>query len=377
VPDIIQLPGIGAGGETVASFNGAGAAVGNSAAAPRSSRQPVVWVDSRPTLTPLAPDLVSGGALDINARGEVVGNMFDAGGGWHGYHWDGRRLALLKGLGGGFIYARRINAGGEIAGTADDPAGTTYAVRWPSAAADPQVLAPMSPDNASFAKGINDSGMVGGDSDLVTEEVFRLHAALWNRIGSVRLLDGIGGPGSEGQILEVNNVGQAAGDSLNTIDYADPALAIHATRWEPDGSAVDIGVLPGDTFSSGLGLSPSGDVAGVSNRTDYATGESGIGHAFVWPGGGPPLALPVPHGAWAETETVAHQIDDRGTVAGGYQVPGEPPHAILWACAFVQAFQPGPTTTTASERIGSTTGHHADAAVVHRLIAGRPIDRRG
>jgi uncharacterized membrane protein len=377
VPEIIQLAGIGTGGESVASFNGTGTAVGNAAVSPDDPRQPVVWANGRPTLIPLPPGLVTGGALDINARGDVVGNMFDADGGWHGYYWDGRRVTLLRGLGGGFIYARRINARGEIAGTADDPAGLTHAVRWPSAAADPQVLAPVPPDNASFAKGINDSGVVGGDSDLVTDEVFQLHAALWNRTGSVRLLDGIGGPGSEGEVYEVNNIGQAAGDSLNTIDYADPALAIHATRWEPDGSAVDVGVLPGDTFSIGLGLSPSGYVAGASNRTDYTTGESGISHAFVWSGSGPPLALPIPHGSWAETETIAHQIDDRGSVAGGYQLPGEPPHAILWTCAFAQAFQPGTTTTMASERTGSTTGHHADAAVVHRLIAERPIEGRG
>ncbi|HEY2948096.1 MAG TPA: hypothetical protein VGJ53_06830 [Micromonosporaceae bacterium] len=95
-------------------------------------------------------------------------------------------------------------------------------MRWPSALADPQIQAPAPPDNASFAKGINDSGVVGGDGDLVTDEVFHLHAALWDRSGSVRVLDGVGGPGTKGEVFEVNNLGQAAGDSLNTLDYGSP-----------------------------------------------------------------------------------------------------------------------------------------------------------
>jgi hypothetical protein len=192
------------------------------------------------------------------------------------------------------------------------------------------------------------------------------------------VLDGIGGPGTEGEIVEVNNIGQSAGNSATTTDYADPAFAIHATRWEPDGTPVDVGAFPGDTASTGLGLSPGGYVAGGSVHIDFATWEEGIGHAFVWPGNGPPLALPAPRGAWAETETIAHQIDDRATVAGGYQPPGEPPHAILWTCAFAQAFQPDTATTKAGAHSGSTTEHPAAAAeLVHRLMAGGPTDRSG
>jgi uncharacterized membrane protein len=278
---------------------------------------------------------------------------------------------LLKGLGGPTIYARRINAHGQIAGAADDPNGNLYAVRWSSYRADPEILTPLSPDNSSFSKGINDAGVVGGDSDFVTPDTFIPHAALWDRSGNIRVLDGIGGPGVGGEIFEVNNSGQAAGDSVNTNDFSDPAFFMHAARWNTDGTVRDIGTLPGDNHSAARGLSAAGYVAGGSDLADYSTGALGPPHAFVWPGYGKPLALPVPHGAWAVTPSIAHQIDDRGTVAGTYQLPRETAHAILWTCAFSQAFDP------AGSGIGATADDHVQHTATPRGILRLLAHRAG
>jgi probable HAF family extracellular repeat protein len=367
-PAIVELPGIGTGDAAATAYNGTGTVVGEAASIRGGPPRPVVWVDGKPTVIPTG--LVAAAAVDINARGQIVGYGEDADGNTRAFHWDGQQLTLLKGLGGAFTYARRINGRGQIAGAADDPNGNLYAVRWSSYRADPEILAPLSPDNSSFSKGINDSGVVGGDSDFVTPDTFIPRAALWDRDGNIRVLDGIGGPATPGEIFEVNNTGQAAGDSANTDDLTDPAFFVHAARWEADGTAGDIGTLPGDNNSVGLGLSAGGYVAGLSILVDYSAGRDvGVPHAFVWLGDGKPLALPVPHGAWADTPSIAHQIDDRGTVAGTYQPPGEAAHAILWTCAFSQAFDP------AGSAIGATADDHVQHTAtpqgIRRLLGHR------
>jgi uncharacterized membrane protein len=370
MPGIVELPGIGTGDAAATAYNGTGTVVGGAASMRGGPPRPVVWVDNKPSVIPLPAGLVAGAALDINARGQVIGGADDGAGTFRSFHWDGQQVTLLKGLGGPFSYARRINGRGQIAGAADDPNGNLYAVRWSSYRADPQILAPLAPDNSSFSKGINDSGVVGGDSDLVIPDTFIPRAALWDRDGNIRVLEGIGGPGTPGEIFEVNNTGQAAGDSANTDDLTDPTFFIHAARWEPDGTAGDLGTLPGDNNSVGLGLSAGGYVAGLSILVDYSAGRDvGVPHAFVWPGDGKPLALPVPHGAWADTGSNAHQIDDRGTVAGTYQPPGEAAHAILWTCAFSQAFDP------AGSAIGASADDHVQRTAtpqgIRRLLGHR------
>lgn len=156
--------------------------------------------------------------------------------------------------------------------------------------------------------------------------------ALWSGRGQVRILDGIGGPDTEGEIFEVTDTGLAAGASATSREHSDPSFAFHATRWDTNSTPHDLGTLTGDNFSQALGLAPNGYVAGLSATVDATTGEPGIGHAFIWSGDGPLHPLPLPGLDWTATSSIAHQIDDHGIVAGAYTPPGGPSRAALWTC---------------------------------------------
>lgn len=296
--------------------------------------RPAAWVRTG-ALQLLPVPVTKGTSMDINPRGEIVGvgDRFSV-----AWHFAGGTVSFLPAAGHDFVYARRINASGQIAGALDD-----RAVRWPSYRQQAVPLPPAPGDQASFAKGINDAGWVGGDSDVEVNGT--AHAALWDPAGRVHLLPGISGPRGFGEVYEVNNRLQAAGDSTTKADVTVPGTEIHAVRWDRDGTVQDLGTFPGDTESEALGLSANGYVAGRSILTDYVAGtEVGNPHAFVWPGHGPLLALPLPDGrTTADTASMAHQIDSNGTVIGGFRDHDGTFRPIVWTCAFTQAFAPGST----------------------------------
>lgn len=351
-PGVQRLPGLGTGGSSAIAFNDR-FVVGSARRTSDGPREAVVWRrhGGAPRALPRS-GLVSTTAVDIDRHDRVVGVGEDRAGRQRAWHWaPGQGTRRLAGLGGDVTYARRINDQGAIAGAATRADGAVYAVRWRTPRSRPEVLRPVRGDQESFAKGINNAGVVGGDTDRVTASGFLPRAALWDRRGRPHVLRGIGGPGTAGELFEVNDAGEAAGTSATSRDVDSPYFVVHAAFWYADGTPRDLGALPRDNFSGVLGLSPAGYAAGFSVAADYATGEEGTQHAFVWPGHGRVLALPAPEGDWATTASLAHQIDDRGTVAGHYQVPGGADRAVLWTCAFDQALQPSPGA--AAQHLGS------------------------
>jgi len=89
-----------------------------------------------------------------------------------------------------------------------------------------------------------------------------------------------------------------------------------------------------------LGLSRAGYVSGGSALYDYVHGTVGAMHAFVWPGHGPLLTLPVPHLPYARSQSIVHQISDNGTTVGQAGPAHGVAHAYVWTCAFKQTFLP-------------------------------------
>jgi uncharacterized membrane protein len=239
------------------------------------------------------------------------------------------------------IYARRINSRGQIAGAADS---LDSAARWASASAAPVLLAPQRGDKFSFSKGINDHGAVAGDSDAADGTP---HPAVWNAAGHIRVYAGAFGPGTPGDLFEINNAGESAGESFR-IGTSGNVVANAATVWSHSGVPRNLGYLTGLNQSTALGLSGSGDAAGESASFSYASGRIRSQHAFVWPGHGPLLALPVPHLPYPRSLSNAHQISDNGTVAGAAGPARGQLHAYIWTCAFRQAFRPRQTAASAS-----------------------------
>ena len=57
-----------------------------------------------------------------------------------------------------------------------------------------------------FARGINDVGAVAGETD---QRDSMAHAAIWDRLGRIRVLSGAYRPGTPAGLFEINNAGDS------------------------------------------------------------------------------------------------------------------------------------------------------------------------
>jgi hypothetical protein len=191
-PAIIRLPDLGYGGGASA-FNGT--TVTGLVFDANGLVHPATW--RRGKLTVLHGNGIGVGVVtDINARGDIIGTNDQFSRAWELRHGAVRFLRHLPGRGGpGSIAARRINSRGQIAGGAGD---SSDALRWASAAAAPAILRPRPGDASSFARGINDAGVAAGETD---QRDSTPHAAIWDRLGRIRVLSGAYGPGTPADLF--------------------------------------------------------------------------------------------------------------------------------------------------------------------------------
>ena len=276
------------------------------------------------------------------------------------------QLPLLKGGQNGTVF--NINNRGEIAGIAENgtrdpacPAGLSYtgggpqvldfqAVVWGPGPGQIRELRPLPGDTVGMATWINENGQVAGGSGTCANTILPpiaagQHAVLWEADGSATDLGNLGGTtnialGVGNIALFVNNQSQVTGASALPTN-----INVHAFLWTREkssgcaatglnGCMRDLGALPGDGTSAGLGVSDKGEVVGVS------IGEAGP-RAFVWKNGvmtdlntvtpGSPLFL-----------QFASTINSHGEIAGfGVTSTGDT-HAFLAA--------PAPTTASAGPK---------------------------
>ncbi|MFP4105738.1 MAG: Ig-like domain-containing protein [Phycisphaerae bacterium] len=124
-------------------------------------------------------------------------------------------------------------------------------------------------------------------------------------------ISGWGGDG-EADLRDVNATGQAVGWG----EYADGQY--HAMRVE-DGTAIDIGALPGDSQSFATNITDTGLVVGLSGDMAYYGGTSYHGEAFLYKpdglSGGTMTGLGTllnREGSWS----IAHDVSESGVVVG-------------------------------------------------------------
>jgi probable HAF family extracellular repeat protein len=182
----------------------------------------------------------------------------------------------------------------------------------------------------SLGWGINARGQVTGYATTTDDET--VDAFLWNPTtpggasGTMYDLSTLGGSFSWG--IGINDSGQVAGISATTGDAAE-----HATLWIPttpngsSGTLHDLGTL-GGTYSQGTGINNSGQVTGYSDKTGDSTSR-----AIMWKPTTPGSASGTMHelGSLGGSVSFGWDINASGQVTGNSDTTDdEETHAFLW-----------------------------------------------
>lgn len=162
----------------------------------------------------------------------------------------------------------------------------------------------------ALVRGLNDLGVVVGQfNDAATPAPFNYRAFTWTVAGGLRALSGPG-MGIANAINQRNEaVGAVKGNALYSRAY----------RWNPDGTALELGPLPA-SLSEAIAINDSGISIGYA---DVAQHDS---HAVVWDTNGNATDL----GTLGGTQSTAQYINRSGQVVGTYYRDGVP-GGFLWS----------------------------------------------
>ncbi len=220
--------------------------------------------------------------------------------------WKLGAITPLPTLGGNNGTVGPLNNRGEIPGitensTVDPDCPSTAAVNgtgpqvldfeaviWGPRPLQIRELHPLPGDSVGMAFWINDHGQaVGSTGSCANTSVppFAIgpHAVIWDKDGSVHDLGNLGGTANPGLLgignvaFAINNRGHVTGVSVLPGD-----TNIHAFLWTKTKLMEDLGTLPGDLNSAGLGMNNLGDIVGASIDGDVATG---FPRAMLWHAG--------------------------------------------------------------------------------------------
>ena len=243
------------------------------------------------------------GAYDVNASGQVVGQLY-AGGIYTGFFYDGSTLTDLGKLGGTGSLAFRLNDSGTVVGSIYQDGGT-QAISYAHGVA---TLLPFT--GASVANGINASGVITGAADFPNAEGFFDRHAYTYANGVVTDLGALADsprPYSFGNAI--NDAGHVAGTAV-VGDF--PNLPTNPFLYR-DGVLQDLGNF-GGIFGSGWAINNHDQVVGSAGR-EYV--DDGIGNlypvsAFLYSDGVlHDLGVLSPGG-----NSSAYDINDQGEVVG-------------------------------------------------------------
>ena len=296
--------------------------MGGSSRAADGSTLAVLWRDGS-----IADMGVEGFVADIEARGDVLvqgPHDFETFTGSAYVQPRGGTLEPLPGLGGDWVWARRMNERGDVAGSASDAQGVEHAVHWRHGRpVDRGVPASY---GGAYARGINERGdLVGAayGAEISTPWI-------WRADGTSGPLDpGFPDRNGSGDAFVIDDQGRAAGVSG---PFFEPFG--EATIWTRDGLRRGLGTFPGDDFSVIVGTNGQGDWIGGSGAPDsrvlLTDGRRLLTMRSL---DGDPSGFSLAH---AITRRRSGDVDVGGTSDAG---DGRRP-ATLWRCAYTQAFGP-------------------------------------
>lgn len=181
-------------------------------------------------------------------------------------------LQDLGTLGGNTSIAIGINDAFEVVGGADLPSGLQHAFLWSWVDSEMQDLDPYS-EYGSYAVAINSLHQVAGvrDHGQGTAAVF-----LWTPDAGLQEL------GFQGRPYSINDNGEIVG-------RLDPLG--HAFYWSKNTGLLDLGTLPGHSYSEAVGINSQGQVVGTSTSSAECI-------PFIWTVTGGMKPLQPMNGRW-------------------------------------------------------------------------------
>jgi probable HAF family extracellular repeat protein len=202
-------------------------------------------------------------------------------------------------LGGTSAQAFGLSSNGIAAGAATTPSGYTHAFQNSGSGITDLTL--NSNAGQGIASAVNSSGQVAGTAYVNGQA----YATIWAD-STTRAIAAAGS-----YAMTINNAGQVAG-MLTSGGQG------HAFVTE-NGAVVDLGTLPGGTWSSAYAINDQGDVAG------YGQIGNGDFRGFVWSPGDGYIEL----GTLGGANSYAMAINDSGEVAGSSQTGSGYSHAFV------------------------------------------------
>jgi probable HAF family extracellular repeat protein len=241
---------------------------------------------------------LSAQAYDLNELGHVVGYATNNASQGRAFLWRNGLMEDLGTLGGLHADAQDINDLGQVVGRSRlDSSSTVHAVLWENG-----TKVDLTPGIAhASANAINNHRQIVGTKNYAI-------AFKWEN-GVITDLPHLGGGG--GTANDINDAGQAVGSSSATTDLGPMG---HAVLWQ-NGTATDLGVLPGEQDSGASAINNLGQIVGTSGSMDPDTYEV-TSRAFLYENGAM-TALPVP--SW---EAYASDINDNGVIVGTMRAAG-------------------------------------------------------
>jgi probable HAF family extracellular repeat protein len=250
--------------------------------------------------------------------------------------WQRGSIMLLPTLGGNNGTVAPPNHRGQIPGIAETSVADPGCPRTPAInGTGPQVLQfepviwnagavrelplPVG-DTVGMAFWVNDQGQAVGSTGTCASTIVPPFAAgpravMWDIDGSVHDLGNLGGTANPG-VLGVGNVAFAINNQsqVTGVSVLPDEVNTHAFLWTLASGMRDLGTLPGDNISAGLGINNAGDIVGASIAGPDPV--SGVPKAVLWHNGVVTDLNTVVPADTALFLLTAFMVNDVGQVAG-------------------------------------------------------------
>jgi uncharacterized membrane protein len=246
----------------------------------------------------------------VNAAGQIAGDFqFNAVTTAMRYDPGIGRIPMALPSGTTQSIGTSINAAGITVGRVSYGGGTVGAV-W--AANNSCTLLPNPPGNWTYStpSGINDAGVVCGTATLALVGADPQEAWRWTASDGYEFLDSIGG--IESFVRDINSAGFCAGTATLASGSS------RAVRWDLDGAATVLGLIPGATQTFAAAINDSGAVVGTTSSN---------GDAWVYTDATGIVKLP---DFGAGLKAAAYDINNAGWILGWADVAPFKTVPVVW-----------------------------------------------